>query len=106
MDTITLEYTVEPAEDPDEAFYPGALTYIRAKVLKEKKKIGSIGGISIDRQKIGENSFYTTFDEHSGDLEWIGSTLLENRLGRTKLQSLRDAGDDMEFNFFYIDCPM
>lgn len=42
MDTITLEYKVEPAEDPEEAFYPGALTYIRATVFKDNKKIGTI----------------------------------------------------------------
>ena len=103
MDSITLKYEVEPAEDPDEALYPGALTDIKAKVFYSGKEIGTIGGIGVDRQRIGENSFHVTFDEHSGDLEWIGSVLLENKYGRTKLQSLRDGGDDSEFNFFYID---
>ena len=40
---------------------------------------------------------------NSGDLEWIGSTLLENRRGRTKLQSIRDAEDDPAFDFFFIE---
>ena len=103
MDKITLKYDTNPADDADEAFYPGALTNIKATVHKDGQQIGSISGIEVDRQNIGENSFHTTFDEHSSNLEWVGSTLLENRYGRTKLQSLRDAGDDMEFNFFLVE---
>lgn len=99
MESITLKYEEQADDDDDDE----GLTNVKAKVFRNGKEIGVIGGIQVDRQRIGENSFHMTFDEHSGDLEWVGSTLLENRYGRTKLQSLRDAGDDMEFDFFYID---
>ncbi|KAL7535676.1 hypothetical protein ACHAXR_006662, partial [Thalassiosira sp. AJA248-18] len=63
----------------------------------------NISGIQINRQKIPNGCFYETFDEHSADLEWVVGTLLENRYGRTKLASLREAGDDPEFDFFFIE---
>ncbi|KAL7535584.1 hypothetical protein ACHAWF_005206 [Thalassiosira exigua] len=96
--SITLEYELKPEGD----LY-GALTSVTATVSREGKRIGTISGIRVDRQKIPTNAFWETFDEHSADLEWIGSTLLENRYGRTNLVSLREADDDPEFDFMYID---
>ncbi|KAL7453482.1 hypothetical protein ACHAWC_008598 [Mediolabrus comicus] len=70
---------------------------------QRKKELGGISGVSVNRQAIGTHGFFETFDEHSGDLEWVGCSLLENKYGRTRLQSLREAGDDPEFDFFLIE---
>lgn len=42
-------------------------------------------------------------DSHSGDLQCISVSIFEPWFGRTKLRSLFDGGDDMEFNFLCID---
>ena len=70
---------------------------------QRKKELGRISGVSVNRQAIGTHGFFETFDEHSGDLEWVGNSLLENKYGRPRLQSLRQAGDDPEFDFFLIE---
>ena len=36
-------------------------------------------------------------------MEWVAGSLLENKLGRPKLLSLLEAGDDAEFNFFLME---
>mmetsp|Transcript_15155 Transcript_15155/g.32895 ORF Transcript_15155/g.32895 Transcript_15155/m.32895 type:complete len:159 (-) Transcript_15155:864-1340(-) len=66
------------------------------------KQIGTISGIQIDRQKIPKGAFWESFDEHSA-VEWVAGALLESRYGRTKLESLRESGDDPEFDFVFID---
>ena len=68
-----------------------------------KKELGRISGVSVNRQAIGDHGFFEAFDEYSGELEWVGCSLLENKRGRTRLQSLRAAGDDPEFDFFLIE---
>ena len=68
-----------------------------------KNEVGGITGVSVNRQAIGDHGFFQEFDEHSGELEWVGCSLLENKQGRTRLKSLRDAGDDPEFDFFLIE---
>jgi hypothetical protein len=70
---------------------------------QRKKELGGISGVSVNRQAIGTHGFFETFDEYSGDLEWVGNSLLENKYGRPRLQSLRQAGDDPEFDFFLIE---
>jgi hypothetical protein len=67
---------------------------------QQKREIGSISGIAINRQKVPENCFVQALDEYtSGKMEWVAGDLLENIQGRTTLQSLRDGGDDPEFDF-------
>mmetsp|Transcript_4513 Transcript_4513/g.8040 ORF Transcript_4513/g.8040 Transcript_4513/m.8040 type:complete len:462 (+) Transcript_4513:103-1488(+) len=102
-DSITLRFEAEGEESDDDVY--GALTNVKAQVFRAgtSKQIGTISGIRIDRQKIPERAFCQTFDEHSADLEWVAGSLLENRYGRTKLSSLRDAGDDPEFDFFFME---
>ena len=92
----------------------GAYTSVKATVFRggtgtgtgttsaAKKIIGEISGIKVDRQKIPDGCFWETFDEHSGEMEWVAGSLLENKRGRTTLTSLRQAGDDPEFEFFLI----
>ena len=57
MDKITLKYDTNPADDADEAFYPGALTNIKATVHKDGQQIGSISGIEVERQRLGKILF-------------------------------------------------
>lgn len=84
-----------------------AFTDVEAKIFlqeegkAESKLIGEIQATLVDRQKIPEGCFHVTFDEHSADMEWVGCTLLENRYGRTMLESLREH-DLREFDFMYI----
>jgi len=46
--------------------------------------------------------FLSAMDGYSQELQYIGVSLFEPRLGRTKLVSLRDGGDDDEYDFMYI----
>jgi hypothetical protein len=70
---------------------------------QKNKQVGGITGVSVNRQAIGYNGFFEAFDEYSSELEWVGCSLLENKRGRTRLNSLRAAGDDPEFDFFLIE---
>lgn len=108
LDT-SISLVIETENTGDDAY--GSFKWIKADVFLQgiSKSIGTISGISIDRQAIPEHCFYETFDEHSATMEWIAGSLLENRYGRTTLQSLRNGGDDPEFDFFLmqqfdIDC--
>jgi hypothetical protein len=99
-------------EDDEEDVY-GAFTVIEAKFYflggaknnpQQRREIGSISGIAINRQKVPEHCFVQALDEYSsGKMEWVAGDLLENVFGRTTLQSLRDGGDDQEFDFFLLD---
>lgn len=110
MSTSSLEASISlvtetcggTKNDVDDPY--GAFTNINTKVFQEgtAKAIGEISGIAINRQAIAEKCFLETFDAHSADMEWVASALLENRYGRTKLKSLRGAGDDPEFDFFLM----
>ena len=59
--SINLKFSEEVDADDD---YPGALKIINAKVSLRGQEIGQIGGVRVDRQRIGENSFHVTFDGH------------------------------------------
>lgn len=114
QDSITLVSISEDHSDTEEddlgqyAKFGRPLTNISVKFYhkndtQRKKELGGISGVSVNRQAIGTHGFFETFDEYSGDLEWVGCSLLENKYGRTRLQSLRQAGDDPEFDFFLIE---
>jgi len=80
----------------------GAFTSVSVDILVRGTKAGSISGTIVNRQKIPERYFLSAMDDHSSDLQYVAVSLFEPRLGRTKLQSLRDGGDDNEFDFLYI----
>lgn len=85
-------------EEEDEAFGD-----VQANIFLDGKaeSIGIIRATLVDRQRIADGCFHFTFDEHSSNMEWIGCTLLEDRRGRTVLESLRRL-DDPECAFMYI----
>jgi Ankyrin repeats (3 copies) len=102
LDDITIQLT---HSEEDDALYPGSFIYVNADILigvSQKKKIGSINATLVNRQAIAERGFYEAFDSHSSDMQWIGCAVMENRRGRTKLQSLL-AYDDTEVDFMYIE---
>ena len=78
----------------------GAFTNVKADILKNGTKIGSIEAIIIDRQAIPDGYFLSAMDGHSLSLQMVGSTVYELRHGRTKLMSLAEC-DDMEFDTMY-----
>eukprot|EP00978_Attheya_sp_CCMP212_P016274 scaffold42485_cov50-Attheya_sp.AAC.5 len=105
----SISVVIETSEGDDNDVYK-AFTHINAIVFHSNagigttnKAIGEISGIAINRQKIPENCYWESFDEHSATMEWVASNLIENRHGRTTLKSLRDAGDDPEFDFFLME---
>jgi len=78
-----------------------AFTNVKADILMNTKKIGSIEAVIIDRQRVPDGYFLSAMDGHSQSLQYVGSTVFEPRYGRTKLQSLAEY-DDMEFYTMYI----
>lgn len=94
--------SIRLTHSPDEEASYGELTHVSVEILNNHNaKIGSIRAVLVDRQSVPERCFYSSFDEHSADLQWIGCALMEPRYGRTKLQSLAEY-DDPEFDFMYI----
>lgn len=105
---VTISSPSDDDSDTEDLGFGRPLTNCTVKFYhkndtQHKKELGGISGVSVNRQAIGNNGYFATFDEYSGELEWVGCSLLENKLGRTRLQSLRDAGDDPEFDFFLIE---
>jgi hypothetical protein len=101
LDRVSVK--VQSSTDHDEDDTYKAFTDVRANIfLDDNVEIGNIHAILVNRQAIPEYCFFETFDDHhSSDMEWIGTSLLENCYGRTKLQSLREY-DDPEFDFMFI----
>lgn len=97
LNDISIKLEHQAAEDVSY----GAMTEVTAEILLQQKTIGTISATLVNRQAIPENCFYETADEHSSDMQWIVCALLENRFGRTKLQSLVES-DHTEFDFMYI----
>ena len=107
-DSITLVQEISTKENDDDEeevgeYLYGAFEEVKVNVILNETKIGSISGTSVDRQKVPDNVFWECFDEHSGKMEWVAGSLLEKKLGRPKLLSLLEAGDDAEFNFFLME---
>eukprot|EP00986_Skeletonema_menzelii_P008611 scaffold3686_cov149-Skeletonema_menzelii.AAC.1 len=105
---VTISSSEDDSDTEEDVRWGRPLTNYNIKFYhkndkQRKKELGGISGVSVNRQAIGEHGYFSTFDEYSGDLEWVGCSLLENKLGRTRLQSLRQAGDDPEFDFFLIE---
>ena len=95
--TIKLKYGI------DENGEYNAFTYINVDILVcGSIKAGTIEGTIVNRQKIPNSYFLSAMDGHSGDLQHIGTSIFEPKRGRTILNSLRDGGDDDEFDFMYI----
>lgn len=86
----------------DESGEYQAFTSITVDILVRGTKAGTISGTVVNRQRIPERHFLSAMDGHSGDLQDVGVSIFEPRYGRTKLRSLVNGGDDMEFDFFYI----
>ena len=82
---------------------PVAFAEMSVDVLLHGTNVGLISVITVNRQVIPSNGFFMAFDEHSSIMEWVGCTLMENRYGRTTLQSLR-GHDDPEYDFMLVDC--
>lgn len=100
LDRVSVSVRSINSKDNDGDTYK-AFTDVEADILLDGNKIGGIEAVLVDRQKIPDHCFYEAFDELSADMEWVGTSLLENRYGRTKLQSLREY-DDPEFDFMFI----
>jgi hypothetical protein len=98
-----LDVTIKLKYDIDEAGEYNAFTYINVDILVcGSIKAGKIEGTIVNRQKIPNRYFLSAMDGHSGDLQYIGTSIFEPKRGRTILKSLRDGGDDDEFDFMYI----
>lgn len=102
MNISENDVSIQLRHEIDEDGEYNAFTSVRAEILVRGTKAGKISGVIVDRQKIPERHFLSAMDGHSGDLQYIGVSVFEPRLGRTKLRSLRDGGDDDEFDFLYI----
>ena len=102
MSISATDVSIQLRHERDEDGEYGAFTSVSVDILVRGTKAGSISGVIVDRQKIPERYFLSTMDGHSGDLQYVGVSVFEPRLGRTKLKSLRDGGDNEEFDFLYI----
>ena len=96
---VTIRLTSQLDEDGEY----DAFTSISVDVNVNNQHAGTISGTIINRRRIPERMFLSAMDGHSGELQYIGVSLFEPRLGRTKLQSLVEGGDDVGFEFLYID---
>ena len=98
------EVSIRLTHELDEEAEYGGITSVHVKIFvqPEKKAVGFIEAIIVDRQSIPERLFYSAFDSHSSSLQSIGCKLLEPRSGRTNLVSLAE-WDDPEFDFMLID---
>ena len=97
------DVTIQLRHEIDEAGEYNAFTSVTCDILVRGTKAGKISGTRVDRQKLPERYFLSAMDGHSGELQYVGMSIFEPRYGRTKLRSLFDGGDDMEFDFLYID---
>ena len=98
-----IDVSIELHHELDECGEYDAFTSITCDILVRGKKAGNISGTRVNRSKIPERYFLGAMDGHSGDLQYVGVTIFEPRYGRTQLRSLRDGGDDMKFDFLYIE---
>ena len=104
MSSLKQDITIELKHrecDEEECDYKGALTSVSASILLKGIKIGKISAILMDRNAIPEQCIYQVADEHSSELQWVVCALLENRFGRTKLETLV-GDDDSDAAFLYI----
>ena len=97
------DITIQLRHEVDEDGEYHAFTSVTCDILVRGTKAGKISGTRVDRQKLPERYFLSAMDGHSGELQYVGVSIFEPRYGRTKLRSLSDGGDDMEFDFLYID---
>ena len=95
--------TIRLASQLDEDGEYDAFTSISVDVNVNNQHAGTISGTIVNRRRIPERMFLSAMDGHSGELQYIGVSLFEPRLGRSKLQSLVEGGDDVGFEFLYID---
>ncbi|KAL7531937.1 hypothetical protein ACHAXR_004315 [Thalassiosira sp. AJA248-18] len=102
------DVTIQLTHELDERGEYNAFTSLTAKILvdhgsSQNENAGSISAVIVHRQIIPERMFLSAMDGHSAEMQWLAVSLFEPRLGRTKLTSLRDHGDDDEFDFMYIE---
>jgi hypothetical protein len=109
LDKVSVSFrSISPCGHGDKPKY-NVLADVKAEIFLDTKidKVGIIQAILVNRQEIPNNRFHETFDEHSGAMEWVGSTLLENRYGRPRLASLYEYdGPECDFMFitaFHVD---
>ena len=94
----TKVQVVKTGEEGDQGAFDHQFTDVEAKITYKSANVGSITATLVNRQAIPEKGFVCAFDKHSGDMEWVGFSLLENRRGRTRLQSLcRYNGTESDF---------
>ena len=80
-----------------------AFRAVTANIQVRAKTVGSISAVIIDRKKIPEDLFLSAMDGHSGEMQLIAVSLFEPHWARTKVQSLKDAGDEEKFPVMYIE---
>lgn len=96
------DVSIQLRHELDEDGECDAFTSVTCDILVRGTNAGTISGTRVNRQKIPERYFLSAMDGHSGDLQYVGVSIFETRYGRTKLLSLREGGDAMEFDFLYI----
>jgi len=80
-----------------------AFTSISVVISVKNENVGSIKGVLINRDQIPDGLFLTAMDGHSHELQMVSNAVYEPGLGRTKLISLRDGGDNHKKDILYIE---
>ena len=102
------DVSIKLSHDYDDRGEYNAFTSISVDIFvrknnTEKEKAGSITGVLVFRQMIPEGMFLSAMDGHSHEMQMVATGVFEPRMGRTKLISLRDGGDDYEKDILYIE---
>jgi hypothetical protein len=82
----------------EDAEFP-VFTHLNVDVLVHGKKAGEISGTVVERERIPDRYFLSAMDDHSADMQYVGVSLFEPRMGRTKIPALLEGGDASEFDF-------
>ena len=80
-----------------------AFTLIEGPIKVRGATAGSIEAVLIYRPAIPPRHFLGAMDGHSSELQWIGETVYEKKLGRTVLKSLADLGDSHNSGILYVE---
>ena len=82
-----------------------AFTKVSVDILYRRRTVGKIQATVVHSQRIPANYFMSAMDGHSDALQYVGVTLFEPRLGRTKLASLAESDkcdNYARLDFIYI----
>ena len=80
-----------------------AFTSISVVISVKNENAGSMKGVLISRNQIPPGLFLTAMDGHSHELQMVSNAVFEPGLGRTKLISLSDGGDNHKMDILYVE---